>query len=173
VQAGFNWQAGFVVFGAEVQASFADIDGSTPCLLVFSCRTETEWLLTVAGRLGFAIDRALIYVKGGVAWAESEHSARLRIAGVTIDAGPVDSDRFGVVLGTGVEFAFTPNWSAKLEYNYIDFDDETITFPIRVDGTLIGVDAVADIRQKLHLIKFGVNYKFGMFGAPLPVRARY
>jgi outer membrane immunogenic protein len=174
LQAGFNWQAGPIVFGAEVQASFTDIEGSTPCLLLFSCRSETDWLVTLAGRLGLAVDRALIYVKGGVAWAESEHSAALQIAGVRIDAGPVDVDRFGFVLGMGVEYAFLPNWSAKIEYNYIDFDDETVAFPITTNlGTRATIDAIADVRQSLHLIKVGVNYRFGFFGGPGPVMARY
>jgi outer membrane immunogenic protein len=179
LQAGFNWQAGLVVFGAEVQASWADIDGDGPCLEpdenigLLSCRTQTDWLLTFAGRLGLAIDRALVYLKGGVAWGNSEHSATRSVEEVIRTLGPVDEDRWGVMLGAGVEYAFAPSWTAKVENNFIDFDNELVTFPVREEGAGIGLNVVADVRHHVHVVKFGVNYLFGFAGPVGPVGARY
>lgn len=149
-QIGYNWQYGPVVFGVEADISAAGVTGTSPCLIVLACRTEHDWISTAAGRLGFAHDRALIYLKGGVAWASTTYSAS--IAGFTTS---VDDTRLGTLLGAGIEYAFTPNWSAKLEYNYIDFGDDTFNFPIG------GGTVPVNISERMHLVKAGVNYKFG------------
>ena len=173
VQAGYNWQFwGSGLLGIETQWSWSDIDGTTPCIVVFACRTETKWVGTLAGRLGFTADRALIYVKGGVAWAKSDYSIALNLPGFAISSAVSDT-RVGGMWGAGVEYAFAPNWSAKIEYNYIDFRNESYIFPftINVIQFPITINAHADIEQKLHLIKFGLNYRFD-FGK-YPVAARY
>ena len=80
--------------------------------------------------------------------------------------------RTGVMFGAGVEYAFTPNWSAKIEYNYIDFDVESYAFPISVLGVAVPITAGVDVDQRQHLIKAGINYRFDLFGKG-PVMARY
>jgi len=64
------------------------------------------------------------------------------------------------MFGTGVEYAITGNWSAKVEYDYLDFG----THRERLPGFTVlnaGVPIDVDIRQRIHLVKFGVNYRFG------------
>ena len=63
-QVGYNWQMGWVVLGVEGEISGAGIKGTTPCLVILACKTETDWVATLAGRLGVTIDKALVYVKG-------------------------------------------------------------------------------------------------------------
>jgi outer membrane immunogenic protein len=173
VQAGYNWQLwGAGVFGVETQWSWSDIDGTTPCIVVFACKTETKWVGTLAARAGFTVDRALMYVKGGVAWAKSDYSIALNLPGLAISSAVSDT-RVGFMWGAGVEYAFAQNWSAKIEYNYMDFRNESYNFPFTVNvGIPVTVNAHADIEQKLHLIKFGVNYRFGYLGKG-PVVASY
>ena len=156
-QAGVNYQIGWAVLGIEGQFSFADINGKTPCLLIVKCSTDVNYLGSVAGRLGFAADRALIYVKGGVAFADSDYFADVLGAGI-ITASASDT-RIGWMIGTGVEYAFTPSWSAKIEYNYMDFGNKTLPFDVRFGGGSTSIDV--DVDQKIHLVKFGVNYRFG------------
>ena len=84
VQAGFNWQVGVFVLGMEAQWSWTDQGGTAPCLIVFSCSTDTDWIGTFAGRIGVTVDRALLYLKGGFAWSENTYSADLSILGVNI-----------------------------------------------------------------------------------------
>ena len=67
--------------------------------------------------------------------------------------------RVGWTAGASVEYAFAPQWSAKLEYNYMDFGSQNVSF---TPGTS------TDIDQQIHAVKFGINYKFG--GAPLVAR---
>jgi outer membrane immunogenic protein len=68
VQAGYNWQAGWAVFGVQGDIAGADIKGTSPCLTVFACSTKTDWLASVTGRIGAVVlDRGLVYAKGGAA----------------------------------------------------------------------------------------------------------
>ena len=81
----------------------------------------------VAARLGFAFDRTMIFVKAGGAWAHDKHEMISFITPfVTIRA---DETRYGWMFGTGVEHAFFGNWSAKVEYDYLDLGTRSLHFP--------------------------------------------
>jgi outer membrane immunogenic protein len=148
-QIGYNYQTGWVVLGVEGDLSAADITGSGP----FeggpdTFTSKTDWLATVTGRIGGTVDHALLYVKGGAAWAHDKYS---------IDFFPGSASgsetRFGWVFGGGVEYAFTPKWSGKIEYNYMDFGNKGVDF---CEG---GQCETFDIRQRIHAVKVGLNYK--------------
>lgn len=99
----------------------------------------------------------LFYAKGGAAWANDEFLYSR--AGF---AGGVGETRTGWTVGAGVEVGFAPNWSAKLEYNYMDFGNDRASF---------GPTDAFNIDQQMHVVKAGINYRFG-WGGP-PVSARY
>src|SRR5262245_18985079 len=173
-QVGYNWQVNpWLVFGIEGQFSWTDASGSTPCLLVIKCTADVNFIATFGGRVGYVIDRTMIYIKGGVAWADTDYTADILGAGViTLNASDT---RTGAMIGAGIEHAFAPNWSAKIEYNYMDFGTENLAFlaticrpgvQCRTDGTIN-----ADVTQRMHLVKFGLNYRFN-WGTP-GVAARY
>lgn len=179
-QVGVNWQVNsWLVIGAEGQFSWADVDGSTPCLVIGKCTAQVNWIATAAGRVGYTFDRTMLFAKVGVAWADTDYTATFG----PFSASASDT-RTGLMIGAGVEHAFLANWSAKLEYNYMDFGSESLGFTSGGSG---GCEALAksysyegchgsksinaDITQKIHLIKFGINYRFGG-GTPL-VTARY
>jgi outer membrane immunogenic protein len=150
-QIGYNYQSGIVVLGIEADASWANIKGTTPCLIALTCKREVNALGTVTGRVGLTADRALIYVKGGGAWANFDYD--VSVAGVPIAS--TDKWVWGWTVGTGVEYAITPNWSAKIEYNFMDFQKDTISFPAPIIGA-VNVDTTSYI----HAVKFGINYRF-------------
>jgi outer membrane immunogenic protein len=88
---GFNWQAGQLVFGLEADISGANITGTGDCSSTFgfvfgatrgtsTCNTNLTELATATGRLGLAIDHALLYVKGGGAWAHFNHNEAAQVA---------------------------------------------------------------------------------------------
>jgi outer membrane immunogenic protein len=149
-QIGYNYQMGWVVLGVEGDLSEADITGSAPFISgsgdTFS--SKTDWLATVTGRIGGTVDHALLYVKGGAAWAHDKYS---------IDFFPGSAlgteTRFGWVFGGGVEYAFTHNWSGKVEYNYMDFGTKSVNFCEGTDCEAINV------QQRIHAVKVGLNYK--------------
>jgi opacity protein-like surface antigen len=63
------------------------------------------------------------------------------------------------LLGFGVEYACLPNWSAKIEYNYIDFGTSTVGFPVTTTPAVAGLPTVsAQIKDTMQIVKAGVNY---------------
>src|SRR5262245_41348626 len=64
---GYNWQLGQTVFGLEGDADWSSVRGSSNCGGGLSCETRSDYLATVRGRLGYAIDRFMPYVTGGLA----------------------------------------------------------------------------------------------------------
>ena len=76
MQAGYNSQSGWAVFGVQGDIAGTNIEGHTPCLIgILSCTSDTNWIATVTGRLGAVVlDRGLVYVKGGGAWMNTDHS---------------------------------------------------------------------------------------------------
>jgi len=167
-QFGFNYQIDRLVLGWETQFSWTDANGehvftTTPNT---SGRTDVNWLGTSALRLGYAMDRALFFVKAGGAWVNEDFSLFGNPGGVTFaDAG--SQTRFGWMLGTGLEFAFWQNWSAKIEYDYMHFGTDSFDFNFVPGGAFC---CTFDIDQDMHVVKFGINYRFGYAA---PVVARY
>ena len=170
-QVGVNYQTGPLVIGAEAQLSWSGLEGTNTCepgapVALINCRTQADWLATVAARLGFAFDRTMIFVKAGGVWAQDKHEMISFVAPfVTIGA---DDTRYGWMLGTGVEHAFFRNWSAKVEYDYLDFGTRSVSFP-GLAGLITGLNEGVNIRQNIHLVKLGLNYRFG----DGPVIAKY
>jgi outer membrane immunogenic protein len=179
---GLNWQAGWVVFGVEADANWGDIKGTSNCglLALWNCRTKVDSFGTVTARVGAAVDRALIYVKGGAAWAHNKYDLNLlgltlAIPGVgtVVQPSSLEETHWGWVIGTGIEYALPGNWSAKIEYNYMDFGTKDLTFnTVPITALIPGGAGLLDrfsITERIHTIKFGVNYRFG-WGAPLYAR---
>ena len=115
----------------------------------------------------------MLYVKGGLAWAYERHkiSAPGSIDGFGAFSVEDKHWRWGGMLGAGVEFAFTNSISGKLEYNYMDFGTRTYSFNIA--PALVGFTETVDvkIRQNIHLVKVGLNYRFDV--GKYPVSAKY
>jgi len=164
-QAGYNWQTGVIVFGVEGDFDFADIEGNTACLVVFNCNAKQDWVADVTARLGVTpFDRLLMYVKGGVAWADDKFSFgnSFTAGGTTVAINASASEtRVGGIMGMGVEYAFMPHWSAKIEYNFIDFGTDTLGFPLTTTPAIAGLPTVqTQIKQTESLMKAGLNYRF-------------
>jgi outer membrane immunogenic protein len=169
-QVGYNYQMGRWVFGIEGDFSGANITGSGNCFpevvgTVQTCSTNIKSLGTVTGRIGAAWDRTLLYVKGGGAWVREDHANGCDICAVGgLPTFSVASEtRGGWTVGVGAEYAFMGPWSAKLEYDYIGLGTRNLTF---VDAPPSTGRFTEDVRQNLQLVKFGVNYRFGL-GGPL------
>jgi outer membrane immunogenic protein len=172
-QVGFNWQVGpNWVLGIEADFSWtgADGQGSHPTFGPgVTDRTELDSIITVAGRLGYAWGPVLLYSKGGGAWVREEHAILFR--------DPSDSrftdkyTRSGWMVGAGLEYGFTPNFSMKVEYNFLRLNDEDLQSRFRTGPSAGLLSERLRIEQDLHIVKAGLNYRFGGFGGP--VRAGY
>jgi len=167
-QIGVNYQVGAWVFGVEADVSWTDVKDNTVTATLFpgtvlNGSSSTNWMSTLTGRLGYASANWLLYAKGGVAWSDVDYTTQLVTGGVVASSFLVNDTRTGWVVGAGVECGFWNNWSAKLEYNYIDFGTERYNF------TLAGVTSPADIESHIHIVKGGLNYRFN-WGAPIATR---
>jgi outer membrane immunogenic protein len=174
--AGYNWQVNQLVLGVEGDWSFADISGKGECsdlshpFTFFSSTCSRSSKLgnfaTIDGRVGFAVDHALVYVKGGAAYGHFTHAASAELPSIPpfgMFSASATDNRWGATAGVGVEYAFARNWSAKLEYDYLDFGTRTVTlngsfnsnFPF--SGNLSATDSV---REQVSVVRAGVNYRF-------------
>ncbi len=146
--------------------------------LFFTVQDKTNWMATVTGRVGYAWNRTLFYVKGGAAFEDSTVSAACSygpsavIAGlgksclnqagaVTAGFSGPNTTRVGWTLGYGTEFDLGHNWSAKGEYDYLSFGRKT---NLQTDGTTFLTD-----KSNISQVKVGVNYRF----SPTALVAKY
>jgi len=169
-QVGANYQIGRWVIGAEATGSWTDFDGNAKCATVrqagassFTCNTRIDSIWSVTGRLGQAYGNVLLYGVAGFGWANEKYDMTNPLAAPNHFTG--QETRPGYVLGSGVEIALPAGWSTKIEYNYLGLGTRTLTF---VD--LLGNHAPINIEQHLHLVRFGMNYRFG---ATDPVTVAY
>jgi outer membrane immunogenic protein len=152
-----NWVAGI-----EVQYSWAsNSNGSLLLPANTLVSSNSDQLGSVTGRLGYAFGPALLYAKGGYAWKDGDHLIATR-GGVPVAFTTSGNQRDGYTVGTGLEYMFAPNWSAKVEYMYYNFGSTTFVTPVGLAGVRFNDDE--------HVVKAGVNYRFNWGG---PVAGRY
>jgi outer membrane immunogenic protein len=141
---GYNYQTGSFVWGLEGDLAWADIKDSVNCGLGLTCETANRWLGTARVRVGYAFDRFLPYVTGGAAFGE--------VRATTTPGGVTAKDtRMGWTAGAGLEYAFLGNWTAKIEYLYVDLGsfDTGFTAPI-----------LTNVSMKENIVRAGLNYRF-------------
>jgi outer membrane immunogenic protein len=144
--AGYNWQSGAIVYGIEGDFDWSGVKGSADCGGV-TCTTTNNWLATFRGRVGYAFDRWLPYVTAGGAYGNVKATLSAPVPGVTTSAS---SNQFGWTFGAGLEYAFLGNWTAKVEYLYVDLGRFNT-----------GVGAVVNnVSFKENVVRVGLNYKF-------------
>lgn len=168
-QIGCNYQTGQWVFGIEGNAAWANVDGDVTGTgtipffgpLAASFNTDINVLGNIAGRIGWAFDRTLIYAKGGLAFANERHF--VNVGGVEV-LGTDRELRWGWMVGGGLEYAFNNNWSGLLEYNYNRFQNDDIQFCTPAAALCGNVDT----REHIHVFKVGINYRWG--GGPVVAR---
>jgi outer membrane immunogenic protein len=175
---GCNWQTSNWVFGIEGEGGYLRLDENVadPFSAGLDTRSSTrvgDWYGVIAGRLGIAFDRTLIYAKGGVGFTEIKGSIiDTCVVGVcgpaTLNASGSETKAFWVA-GGGVEWAFSGSWSIKAEYLFLGLDhDLNVCGP--GGGTAAGSTWCANHSvDGIHTAKIGINYRFGG-GAPLVAR---
>lgn len=146
---GYNWQFGAWVLGGEADIDWTNIKGSSTSgnCGAPSCETKNEFLSTIRGRLGYSFDRFLPYVTGGAAIGN--------IMASSAGFATVDETNVGWTVGTGVEFAFAPQWTAKIEYLYVDLGDITCGA-----GTACAFAGGDKVDFHTNIVRGGVNFRF-------------
>jgi len=142
---GFNQQWGSFVLGIEGDIEWSDMNGDDAGVGGTLDVVDIEWMASVRARAGFAINRTLIYATGGVAFADITQS--------NIDGIPISfSETYtGWTAGAGLEYAFTDNFTGRVEYRYTDFGSQ--------DYLPVGIDPFSD-DITMHAVRIGMTYKF-------------
>jgi outer membrane immunogenic protein len=165
-QLGYNWQTGNFVLGVEGDIdgiasnnnrSAAVIVGGNGPFVVTS--TDTNWVATLAARFGWAADHWLFYGKAGGGWLGNGGGFTVTntTTGNTFASGGGNSAG-GWLLGGGIEYAVSNNWSLKGEYDYIGLSNRNFVVPVVVGGAV--VDTFTNRSRSISMFKFGFNYAF-------------
>jgi outer membrane immunogenic protein len=155
-QAGINYQIGSWLVGAEVEAAWVDLKGGATSVIPpfagagLTGNSKTDGLFDASFRAGVVSGRALFFAKGGVAWTRATYWTATPLQTTT----NVSDTRFGWIAGVGAEYAFHGPWTAKLEYDYMDFGTR------RETATGVGGPVDLDVKQTIQVVKAGVNYRF-------------
>jgi outer membrane immunogenic protein len=163
---GYNYQIGNFVLGVEGEAGYIRLSGSaadplSPGLDVNSSASLGDWYGIIAGRAGFVWDRALVYGKGGAVFTRERGT--ITDSCTVLPCGPVaitatgSVDVVAPVVGGGIEYAFTRQWSAKLEYLYWALDKHFLVSGVASNGAPYSWDHSF---SAVHTLKFGINYSF-------------
>lgn len=160
--AGFNRQSGALVYGVEADISFGSVnagaDVSAPITSNYYSAFTQRWSGNVRTRVGYSFGSALLYVAGGVAFAN------IKDDDVVVGWNSASNTHVGWTIGAGVDYALSQNWIGRGEYLYSDFGRKGYA----IEGP---TDYVGYVKPQNHTFRVGVAYKFG--GSSAPVVARY
>jgi len=204
LQGGCDYQFySHLLIGVEADFSWANLRGNHTSTFpfnlfdeeIFTSHANVDRFGTFTARIGYASDRALFYLKGGGAWVHDRFSFvdnfQFPEEPVTVAViGTGSTTRLGWTVGAGFEYALLPNLSAFVEYDYLDLGTARVTFNCvglqngdprqAICGvTTAGPNTTVplDIRQQVHAIKLGLNWRFNWGKAPVvgkePVVAKY
>jgi high affinity Mn2+ porin len=158
VQAGYNVQlSSGIVLGAEADITFPNYlaSNSIAALLATprsSVVEQLDYAGSLRGRIGYASGHWLAYATGGLAWAGERFVNTPAIGSEEKELNV----RLGWAAGAGVEYAFAPHWSLRLEYLYSRFEQADIRFPSATQ-----ISSSLDLQS----IRVGLNRKFDGMGS--------
>ncbi len=176
-QVGFNYQLSglplvgdHLVVGTEVFGEWSGINGSSTFSSVLgpaAFGTRIESYGGIIGRVGYAFDRLLVYVDGGVPYGvtKSYYSVGPYSGSSTVARFQLGRQN---VVGAGLEYALTDNWSVRLDYLYTYVAAKWVEFD-PAPGVSFGYLS----RTSFHSLRLGFDYRFDLFGSPTPVVAKY
>lgn len=138
-QAGYNWRISpNMIAGIESDTSWGSLKANDALSSI-----DVDAMGTVRARLGVTSDRWMLYATGGLAWAHADSVAAPGLVSI------YDRYYLGWTGGVGIEYAFAPRWTAKLEYLYTDF------------GTRSDFFAATSFDDSLtaSTVRVGINYR--------------
>jgi outer membrane immunogenic protein len=159
---GYSWQQGWFVYGLEGDWSWIGARASATHLAnaFNSVSYDVNWLATIRGRVGVAVDSTLFYMTGGAAFGHVKDS--VAILGNNGSVGlsfTQDQTRAGWTIGAGVEHMFAPQWSARAEFRYVNLGKTTVDCAPGTQACTPGYRG--EFSNALMMGLVGLNYKFG------------
>jgi len=157
--AGYNWQVSPIfVVGFEGTFDGTSIGKTSDTVVVpilgrptaVQGSIGTNWVSTLAARVGIAQNNILYYAKGGGGWADNSASLTNTITGASVSTS---NTRSGWLVGGGIEYAVSPNWTIKAEYDYLGLSNWTNSGPLSPVDTF-------NLSRQINMFTVGANYKF-------------
>jgi outer membrane immunogenic protein len=179
--AGYNWQLNRLLLGLEGDWNWVNTRNSfcrqtdifsAPCTDntrgFVTLSSETDWIATLRGRLGYTWDRFLVYGTGGAALGKVDTTVNVSclVAGCGVSPTPLTSSgsfsntKAGWVAGGGVELMLAANWTARAEYLHVDLGTVTNTHNI-VGGLVVAQSVTWSRRVTYDTVRGALSYKFG------------
>lgn len=155
-QAGYRYEfSNDVVAGIEADVFSYFDKGSTSAIPGSSAGTDltVRYGGSLRGQLGYAVDRFLPYVTGGVAFIDYKGATALVPGGTIIAGSEYNETKAGWTVGAGLAYAISDNLVANVDYRYSDFGSSTFNTPPVAAG-----QTSVDIKDSA--IKLGLSYKF-------------
>lgn len=156
-QVGYNYQMGMLVVGVEGEGFWSGIGDTVDQF------SGNSWLATtriknkadddIAARFGVALGRALVYGKAGWAWGHFTWDSTDSFNDTANASATLD----GLLIGLGLEYGITNNWTAKFEYDYLGFNAKNVLVTTSDPSTY-----TQNVSADKHIFKLGLNYLFGM-----------
>jgi len=170
-QIGFNWQAGMVVFGAELDAQWSGQSDTVSLICTppkpgctASEAIKIRSLTTGRARVGLAFDWLMPYVTAGAALVNARDDLTVNVGGVSALFPPLSGTTLGWTAGAGVDVALSSNWSARLEYLHIRANG--ITSSVSIPGFIGNGTAAETASYRDNIVRVGLNYRIGPRGGP-------
>ena len=175
-QAGYNYQTGNIVFGVEGDLQWSGEHDTAGCGLqclsgggigvatLGSVEQRIKWFGTARGRIGWTNNDWLLYITGGAAWSGIDATTAVNIMGIGVGGAFSNTTSFtksGAVIGGGTEVHLGGQWTAKVEYLYMDLGGISDTLVITGLGVGVGGTATLTTNSKIHdnIIRAGLNFK--------------
>jgi outer membrane immunogenic protein len=165
-QIGYRWQASNWVFGLEAQGDWANLKSSKLSLVdpLVTNQSQVNAFGLFTGQAGYAWNSALFYVRGGAAVAADKYDGMGTATGIVFDRA--SETRWGGAVGAGIDFGFTPNWSAGVGYDHLFMGSANNSFISTGLGPNNRAAAGAlernvNIRQNVDMVTARINYRWG------------
>jgi outer membrane immunogenic protein len=166
-QVGANFQINWLVVGVEADFDWlANNQNSSNAVFVpgvgsLQLSANDRWITTLAARVGVAVNNWLFYAKGGGGFVGVNDFTLTNVTtGASISGSNSNSNR-GWLAGAGIEWAFAPNWTAKVEYDFLGLNNSTFTVP--VETPVIGGDGITTTNRDVQTLTVGLNYLFNWY----------
>ena len=161
-QVGANYQFNSFVLGVEGDFDWLANNNNAAAVTAHGTTVQASnngrWLATLTGRVGYAFDRVLLYGKGGAAWVGSNNFTVTNAATGSSVSFSNNNTNTGWTAGAGVEWAFTNNWSARVEYDFVGLQNTSFTVPAAFP--VVGGDVFTTHNRNIQMATVGINYRF-------------
>jgi outer membrane immunogenic protein len=164
-QVGANYQINWLVVGVEADFDWlANNNNSSNSVFVpvignsFQVSANDRWITTLAGRVGFAANNWLFYAKGGGGWVGVNNFTVTNVTTGNSFSFSNGNSNSGWLAGAGIEWAFAPNWTARVEYDFLGLNNQSFTLGTGIPSN--PNDVVSITNRDVQTLTVGLNYLF-------------